>query len=61
MKLIDKLIPISKIKELGFFEEYIKLKFNIGNESSELEKFKEFNKKVKQELRKLEEEYKPHM
>ena len=61
MKLIEKLIPISKIKELGFFEEYIKLKFNIGNESSELEKFKEFNKKVKQELRKLEEEYKPHM
>ena len=61
MKLIEKLIPISKIKELGFFEEYIKLKFIIGNESSELEKFKEFNKKVKQELRKLEEEYKPHM
>ena len=61
MKLIEKLIPISKIKELGFFEEYIKLKFNIGNESSELEKFKEFNKKVKHELRKLEEEYKPHM
>ena len=61
MKLIDKLIPISKIKELGFFEEYIKLKINIVKESSELEKFKEFNKKVKQELRKLEEEYKPHM
>lgn len=61
LKLIEKLIPISKIKQLGFFEEYIKLKFNIGNENSELEKFKEFNKKVKLELRKLEEEYKPHM
>ena len=61
LKLIEKLIPISKIKQLGFFEEYIKLKFNIGNKNSELEKFKEFNKKVKLELRKLEEEYKPHM
>lgn len=61
LKLIEKLIPISKIKQLGFFEEYIKLKFNIGNKNSELEKFKEFNKKVKIELRKLEEEYKPHM
>lgn len=61
MKLIEKSIPISKIKQLGFFEEYIKLKFNIGNENSELYKFKDFNKKVKSGLRKLEEEYKPHM
>lgn len=61
LKLVEKLIPISKIKEQGFFEEYIKLKFNIGNETEDLEKFKEFNKNVKLKLRKLEEEYKPHM
>lgn len=61
IKLIEESIPISKIKQLGIFEEYIKLKFNIGNEETELIKFKEFNKKVKSELRKLEEEYKPHM
>lgn len=60
-RLIEESIPISKIKQLGFFDEYIKLKFNIGNEISELDKFKEFNKRVKSELRKLEEEYKPHM
>lgn len=61
IKLIEESIPISKIKQLGIYEEYIKLKFNIGNEETELIKFKEFNKKVKSELRKLEEEYKPHM
>lgn len=60
-RLIEEAIPISKIKQLGFFDEYIKLKFNIGNEISELDKFKEFNKRVKSELRKLEEEYKPHI
>lgn len=60
-KLIKKSIPISRIKEKGFFEEFIKLKFNVSNDESDLEKFKVFNKKIKTEFRKIEEEYEPHM
>lgn len=59
LKIIEKSIPISKIKELGFFEEYMKLKFNIKND--ELGKFKEFNTRMKEAFRNLEEEYKPHI
>lgn len=58
-KLIEKGIPISKIKELGLFEEYIKLKFNIGNE--DMYKFKEFNQKITSMLKKLLDDYKEHM
>ena len=61
LKLIEQSIPISKIRELKFFEEYVKLKFNIGNDESEFSKFNGFNKKVKTKLRSLEEEYKPYM
>lgn len=57
-KLIEKGIPISKIKELGLFEEYIKLKFNIGNE--DMYKFEEFNRKVTSLLKKLLDDYKEH-
>ena len=59
LKIIEKSIPISKIKELGFFEEYMKLKFNIKND--ELGKFKDFNTRMKEAFRNLEEEYKPHI
>ena len=59
LKLIEKGIPISKIKELGLFEEYIKLKYNIRND--ELSKFKIINSHIKEELKKLEEEYKEHI
>lgn len=59
LKLIDKGIPISKIKELGIFEEYIKLKFNIKD--NELNKFDEFDKRVLDLLTNLQEEYKEHM
>jgi V/A-type H+-transporting ATPase subunit A len=57
-KLIEKGIPISKIKEFGLFEEYIKLKFNVGND--EMYKFEEFNKKIINTLKQLSEEYKEH-
>ena len=60
-KLISNSIPISKIKETGFFEEYVKLKFSIGNNEEDLEIFKVFNKKIKTEFRKIEEEYKMHI
>lgn len=58
-QLIEKSIPISKIKELELFEEYIKLKLNISNDK--LEQFKNFNLKAKESLRKLEETYKHHI
>lgn len=58
LKLIEKGIPISRIKEIGLFDEYIKLKFNIGN--YELYKFDEFNEKILRELKIVSEEYKDH-
>lgn len=61
LRLIEKSIPLSSIKDLGFFEEYIKLKFNIKNDDTSLREFSKFNKKVRTKLRKIEEEYKPYM
>lgn len=61
LKLIEKSIPISTIEELGIFEEYTKIKFNIGNEESDLEKFKQLNKEIKSKLKKIEEEYEHHI
>ena len=61
LKLIEQSsIPISKIKELGFVEEYNSLKATIKNEEEELQKFDEVNKRIRTKLRELEEEYKPH-
>lgn len=59
LKLIEKGIPISRIKEIGLFEEYIKLKFNVRND--QLYKFNEFNEKITKELKIVSEEYKEHM
>lgn len=58
-KLVEKGIPISKIKETGLFEEYIKLKFNIKND--ELEKFEEYDNRIEESLSKIEDDYKEHM
>lgn len=60
-RLIKESIPISRIKQAGFFEEYVKIKFDIGNEESEMEKFKALNKRIKSEFRKIEEEYEMHI
>lgn len=59
LKLIQKRIPISKVKELGIFEEYVKLKFTIKND--EITKFNEFNKSVKDRLKQLEKTYENHI
>lgn len=59
LKLIQKGIPISKVKELGIFEEYVKLKFTIKND--EITKFNEFNKSVKDRLKQLEKTYENHI
>lgn len=59
LKLIDKGIPISVIKKTGLLDEYKKLKFQIEN--NQLEKFDEFELKVKTELKKVQEQYKNHI
>lgn len=59
LKLVKKGIPISQIKELGYFEEYKKLKYNIKN--NEINQFDEINRKFKEGLKKLEQEYEKHI
>ncbi len=59
LKIIDKGIPISAIKKTGLLDEYKKIKFEIDNSS--LDKFNDFELKIKTELKKIEEEYKNHV
>lgn len=59
LELIEKGIPISQIKELGFFDEYIKLKFKITN--IELNKFDDFKEKCKKGFKQLIKEYEEHI
>lgn len=59
LKLIDKRIPLSEIKKLGVFEEYVKLKNNVAND--DIGKFSDLNLKIKNRLKKLEEEYVEHI
>lgn len=59
LKLIEKRIPLSEIKKLGFFEEYVKLKMNVAND--DLGKFSELNSRIKNRLKKLEDEYVEHI
>lgn len=59
LKLIEKRIPLSEIKKLGFFEEYVKLKMNVAND--DLGKFSELNSSIKNRLKKLEDEYVEHI
>ncbi len=58
LKLVEKGVPLSRIKGIGLFDEYIKLKFNVRND--QLFKFDEFNNKVVKELKQVNEEYKEH-
>lgn len=59
LKLIEKRIPLSEIKKLGFFEEYVKLKNNVAND--DIGKFSDLNLQMKNRLKKLEEEYVEHI
>ncbi len=59
LKLIEKGIPISAIKKTGILDDYKKIKFEIDN--NHLEKFNDFEQKIKVELKKIEEEYKNHI
>lgn len=59
LKLIEKRIPLSEIKKLGFFEEYVKLKMNVAND--DLGKFSKLNSRIKNRLKKLEDEYVEHI
>ena len=53
--LIEKGIPISEIRKIGFFSEYPKLKNEITN--IEMEKFEQLEEKYKEKLKKIEEDY----
>lgn len=59
LKLINKGIPISEIKKTGIMNEYKDLKYNVSN--NEIEKINEFDVKIKNKLKKLEDEYKEHI
>ena len=59
LKLINKGIPISEIKKTGILEEYNELKYNVKND--EIEKIDEIDVKIKNKLKKLEDEYKEHI
>ena len=59
LKLIQKSIPLSEIKETGIFNEYKEIKNTIKND--ELDKIDEIQLKIKNKLKKLEEEYEEHI
>lgn len=59
LKLVEKGVPLSRIKGIGLFDEYIKLKFNVRND--QLSKFNEFDDKVVKELKIVNEEYNDHL
>ena len=59
LKLINKGIPISEIKKTGLLEEYNELKYNVRND--EIEKIDEFDVRIKNKLKKLEDEYREHI
>lgn len=59
LKLVEKGIPLSRIKGIGLFDEYIKLKFNVRND--QLYKFNEFDEKISKELKVVNEEYNDHL
>ena len=59
LKLIQKGIPISQILKTGILNEFSNLKNTIKND--ELEKMDEFEKKIKNTLKKIEDEYKEHL
>ena len=59
LKLINKGIPISEIKKTGLLEEYNELKYNVKND--EIEKIDEFDVRIKNRLKKMEDEYREHI
>ena len=59
LKLINKGIPISEIKKTGILDEYKELKYNVKND--EIGKIDEFDVRIKNKLKKLEDEYREHI
>ena len=59
LKLINKGIPISEIKKTGILDEYKELKYNVKND--EIGKIDEFDVRIKNRLKKLEDEYREHI
>lgn len=59
LSLIQKGIPLSEIKKLGYFERYMKLKFEIENNN--LEAFQNLQKEIKRSMKELEQTYTKHL
>ncbi|MFR8103711.1 MAG: V-type ATP synthase subunit A, partial [Clostridia bacterium] len=59
LSLIQKGIPLSEIKKLGYFERYMKLKFEIENNN--LEAFQNLQKEIKKSMKELEQTYTKHL
>ena len=59
LKLIGKGIPISEIKKTGILDEYKEIKYNVKND--EIGKIDELDVRIKNKLKKLEEEYREHI
>ncbi len=59
LKLINKGIPISQIKKTGLLDEYKDLKNNVAND--EIKKIDDFDLKIKNTLKRLEDEYQDHI
>ena len=59
LELIEKGIPLFEIKKLGFFEKYLKLKYEINN--NDILKFNEYKDEFKKVFNKLEDDYEAHI
>ena len=58
VRLVEKGIPFSEIKEMGLYEELIRLKYVVSN--NEIYKYDDFNREAREKLKQLEEDYKEH-
>lgn len=58
LRLIEKGIPLSKIKELGVWDQFVKIKMTIAND--QLDQFFHLRQKVKASLKELETTYAAH-
>ena len=56
--LVDKGIPFSEVKELGLFEELIKMKYTVSNK--DIFMYDNFNKMANEKMNELDEVYKEH-
>ena len=59
LELVQKGIPMSELKKVSFFEEYVKIKNEISNQ--DMDKIDEKEEKYKDELTKIKKSYEGHL